>query len=164
MDFLLRLEQSSLMVWVRESGSLWGYPAILFLHTLGLATVAGVSAAIALRVLGFAPKIPLASLTRFFPLIWAAFAVTAVSGTVLLIADATSKLSSPVFYIKMLLIALALVNVQLLKKRVFQDPLIDSRPLAANAGILAVASLFFWIGATTAGRLMAYIGPVSGLD
>ena len=36
----------AVMDWVRESGSLLGYPAILFLHTIGLATVAGLNGAI----------------------------------------------------------------------------------------------------------------------
>jgi hypothetical protein len=30
--------------------------------------------------------------------------------------------------------------------------------------VLAVVSIAFWIAATTAGRLMAYLGPVSGLE
>ena len=155
MDFIKQLEQSGFVTWVREGGSLWGYPAVLFLHTIGLATVAGVRASINLRILGFAPKIPLSPMARLFPFIWAAFGVTAVSGTILLLTDATAKLSSPVFYIKMLFIALALANLQLLKKRVFLDPLVDTKPLSANARLLSVTSLILWIGATTTGRFMA---------
>lgn len=164
MDFILRLEHSGVMDWFRESGSLWGYPFVLFLHTIGLASVAGLNGAIDLRVLGAAPKIPLASLTRFFPLFWTAFGVTAASGTILLIADAQTKLASPVFYVKMAFVALALVNLHVLKTRVFRDPLIDTRPVSAQAKILSITSLVFWVAATTAGRLMAYIGPVAGLN
>ena len=157
MDFIKQLEQSGFVTWVREGGSLWGYPAVLFLHTIGLATVAGVSAGINLRILGFAPKLPLSPMAKLFPLIWAAFGVTAVSGTILLLTDATAKLSSPVFYVKMLFIAFALTNLQLLKTRVFLDPLVDAQRPSVNARILSVASLIFWIGATTTGRLMAYL-------
>jgi hypothetical protein len=164
MDFIIQLQQSSVMAWFRESGSLWGYPAVLFLHTIGLATVAGVNGAIDLRILGIAPKIPLASLTRFFPLIWTAFGVTAASGTTLLIADAQTKLASPVFYVKMAFVALALVTLHLLKTRVFRDPLIDTQPVSFQAKMLSMASLVLWVAATTAGRLMAYIGPVAGLN
>jgi hypothetical protein len=164
MEFLQQLEQSTFLVWIRESGSLWGYPSILFLHTLGLATVAGVNAGISLRLLGFAPQVPVGPLLRLFPVIWAAFVITALSGTVLLMADATAKLSSPVFYVKMLFIVLALVTMQMVKKRVITDPQVDTRPLAPIARTLAAASLFFWAAATLAGRLMAYIGPVSGLE
>jgi hypothetical protein len=79
------------------------------------------------------------------------------------LADATTKLANPDFYVKMVFIALALINLRMLKTRVFRDPLVDKRPLSANVKILAVTSLFFWLGAITAGRLMAYVGPVSGL-
>lgn len=151
------------MDWVRESGSLLGYPAILFLHTLGLATVAGLNGAIDLRLLGVASRIPLTSLTRFFPFIWAAFGVTALSGVTLLIADAETKLASPVFYVKLAFIILALINLQLLKTRVFANPDVDRVPITSQAKVLALSSLILWVAATTAGRLMAYIGPVAGL-
>jgi len=56
-----------------------------------------------------------------------------------------------------------LINLQLLKKRVFTDPQVDTHPVTSQARLLALSSLVLWIGATTAGRLMAYIGPVAGL-
>jgi len=69
-----------------------------------------------------------------------------------------------VFYVKMVFVALALINLHLLKKRVFTDPGLDTQPLSAQAKVLALSSLLFWVGATTAGRLMAYITPVAGLN
>ena len=81
------LEQLSFIVWVRESGSLWGFATFLFMHTIGLATLAGVNASIDLRLLGFAPKLPLAPLRKLFPLMWTALALTASSGVVLLLTD-----------------------------------------------------------------------------
>ena len=163
MDFIFRLQHTAVMDWFRESGSLTGYPAVLFLHTIGLGTVAGMSAVINLRLLGVAPRIPLAPLSQFFGIIWAGFWVSAFSGTILLIADAEQKLRSPVFWVKMVFIALALINLRLLRKRVFADPQLDAQPLSSQAKVLAVTSLIFWVAATTAGRLMAYIGPVAGL-
>jgi hypothetical protein len=50
----------------------------------------------------------------------------------------------------------------MLKTHVFRDPLIDKAPLSAKAKMLALTSLIFWLGAITAGRLLAYIGPGSG--
>jgi hypothetical protein len=49
-------------------------------------------------------------------------------------------------------------------KSVFADPNLDRGPLPSNAKLLAILSLFFWLGAITAGRLLAYVGPVSGLN
>lgn len=162
MDFILRLQHTAAMDWFRESGSLLGYPAVLFLHTLGLGAVAGLSGALDLRVLGVAPRIPLTSLTRFFGIIWVAFAVSAASGLVLLVAEAEAKLASPVFWFKMVFLALALVNQHLLRTRVFADPQIDAKPIASQAKLLAATSLLLWVAVTTAGRLMAYLerGPI----
>jgi len=162
MEFLASLEGSALATWIRESSSLWAYPTVLFLHTIGMATVVGVNAGIDLRILGFAPELPLAPMIRFFPVMWAAFAINALSGIALVIADATTKLTNPVFYVKMVFIALAVINLWLVRTRVVRDPVIDMSPVSTNAKILAVTSLIFWLGAITAGRLLAYLGPVRG--
>jgi len=142
----------------------WAYPTILFLHTIGLGLVAGISGAIDLRILGVAERMPLAPMEDFFPLMWAGFWINAISGTVRLMADATTKLGNPVFYVKMGFIALAVINIFVLRKQVFRDPLLDKRPVPMNGKILALTSLTLWIGSITAGRLMAYLGPVSGLS
>ncbi|HYR84843.1 MAG TPA: hypothetical protein VE422_12255 [Terriglobia bacterium] len=164
MEFFHYLEQTGFAAWIRESDSIWAYPTILFLHTIGLSIVVGINSAIDLRILGLAPRLPLEPLERLFPLMWVGFWVNAASGTLLLIADASTKLANPVFYIKMGFIALAIIDVFVIRKRVFRDPLVDKRPLTANAKILAAVSLSLWLGAITAGRLMAYLGPVSGLQ
>ncbi len=163
MDFLKFIEQLSFSAWVRESSSVLAFPTILLFHTIGMALVVGVNAGIDLRILGLAPALRLAPMEKFFPVLWAGFWVNAVTGVILVMQDATTKLTNPDFYVKMIFIALAIINLRMLKNRVFRDPLIDQQPLSTNAKVLAVTSLFFWLGAITAGRLMAYVGPVSGL-
>lgn len=163
MDILRTLEESSFSQWVTGSSSIFAFPTILLLHTIGMGIVVGINAGIDLRILGLAPALPLAPMERFFPLFWAGFWVNATTGTILLIADATTKLTNPDFYVKMVFIALAVINVQVLRKRVFRDPLIDKKPLSSNIKLLAITSMIFWLGAITSGRLLAYVGPVSGL-
>ncbi len=164
MEFLTYIEQSGFSTWVRESGSVWAYPFILFLHTLGLGFVVGTSMAIDLRILGWAPRLPLKPLEKFFPLLWTGFWINAVSGVALLAADATTKVVSPVFYVKMSFITLSVCFVQLLRGRVFRDSAYPaSGPAQMKGKLLAAASLACWAGAITAGRLQAYLGPVSGV-
>ena len=164
MSFLASIENSALAAWVRESSSLWAYPAILFMHTVGLGFLVGLNAAIDLRILGFARRLPLAPMESFYKIMWAAFWVNAISGSLLLMADATTKLTNRVFYIKMGCILFAVISMVLIRRRVFGDAAVDRdrAPLAAPARALAVTSLVLWAGAITAGRLMAYFGPVSG--
>ena len=165
MDFLIALEETSLSIWVRESTSLWAYPTILTLHTFGMAWLGGVNAAIDLRVLGFAPNMSLSQLARFFPIMWLGFWLNALSGIPLMIADATTKFTSPVLWIKLVFVAAAVVNLRLLLTRTLRNRAMDNgAALPTMARVLAATSLLFWIGAITAGRLMAYLGPVTGFD
>jgi hypothetical protein len=163
-EFLVYLEQTGFSRWVRESGLLISFPGILLLHTYGMAVVVGLIAGIDLRILGFAPALPLAPMQKFLPLMWVAFWINAVTGTILLVADATTKMTNPDFGVKMVFIALAVLTQRMIEKRVFRDPQIDKGPLPANARMLAVASLVCWLGAIIAGRLLAYVGSVSGLN
>jgi hypothetical protein len=164
MEFLQWLEQTSLSIWIRESPSRWAFPTILLLHTAGMAVVVGINAGIGLRILGFAPALSLFSLRRFLPIFWAGFVVNAITGTLLVMQDATTKLRNEVFYVKLVFIALALITLKLLKSRAFENPSNDHEPLSFDVKLLALASMLLWLGAITAGRLLAYIGPVSGLE
>ena len=163
MDFLRAIEESGFSRWVVGSSSVFAFPSILLLHTIGMGVVVGINAGINLRILGIAPAVPLAPLERFLPLFWVGFWINAATGIILLAADATTKMVNPDFYVKMVFIALAVINLRVLRNRVFRDPLIDKVPPSMNVKVLAVTSLIFWLGAITAGRLLAYVGPVSGL-
>jgi hypothetical protein len=157
MEFLSRVEQTGFSTWVRESPSMFAYPMILFLHTVGLAFLVGPSVALVARILGLAQNLPLAPMERFYRVMWIGFWINVGSGTVLLIADAATKLINWDFYVKLVFIAAAVVLLKQLRKRVFHDP-----AGAFSARMLGVGLLLCWTGAITAGRLMAYLGPVSG--
>ena len=62
------LEATAFSTWLRESESLAAFPLVLILHTVGLVFLVGTNAVIDLRLLGFAPGIPLDSFETFFPL------------------------------------------------------------------------------------------------
>jgi hypothetical protein len=163
MEFLSFIEHTRFSQWVVGSSSVFAYPSILLLHTIGMGVVVGISAGIDHRILGLAPGLPLAPLERFFPLLWVGFWVNAVTGVVLLAADATTKFTNLDFYVKMGFIALSIVFLQVQRKGLFRDPFVDKKPFSSNAKLLALASIVCWLGAITAGRLLGYVGPVSGL-
>ncbi len=154
--FFLWLEATTLSTWIRESTSVWAFPSILSLHTIGMGLAAGLSAAIDLRILGFAPAIPLLELRRFMPVMWIGFWINAVSGVLLLIAYPTKAFTNPVFYLKLTFIALALLGVRAITRSVFGDASLDLKPATRRCRWLAISSLLCWTGAITAGRLLAY--------
>jgi len=160
-ELLVSLEQSGFGSWVRDAPTIWAFPTILFLHTLGMAIVAGGSAMLSLMVLGFWPAVPMKPFARMFPWLWVAFGVNAVTGTMMLVADATNKLTSLDFYIKMALVFAGLFVLIRMRRQIFENPKLDEVPLSGKAKLLAWASLACWFGAITAGRLLAYVGPGS---
>jgi hypothetical protein len=178
--FLAWLEATQFSTWMRESPSVFAFPAILSCHTVGMGLVAGINAALALRILGVAPGVPIQEMKRFLPVMWFGFWLNAISGVALLIAYPTKALTNPDFYLKLALIAIAVALVKPISRRVFREPF-DSSLTASTSSLdvppggpgaahvattgavktgrvkmLAVASMVCWFGAITAGRLLAY--------
>jgi hypothetical protein len=149
------IEASALSVWVRESPSLWAFPFILILHTVGMGFLVGTNVAIDLRVLGFAPRVPISLLEKLFVVMKPAFFVNAISGVLLLTAYPTKALTNPLFYIKLLLIAFGLVQTVWIRNSVLRQP--ESEQAVSFRGkVLAGSSLAVWAAAVAAGRFLAY--------
>jgi hypothetical protein len=152
--FFVWLEATSLSTWLRESPSLWAFPFVLILHTVGLAFFVGTNVAWDVRVLGFSLGIPLEALRRYFLVMWAGFWINAFSGVLLLIAYPTKALTNPLFYAKLALIAFGVVLAFRIRREVNGlAARADAPPLAR---MLAAVSLVCWIAVIFAGRLLAY--------
>jgi len=161
-EFLQFIEQLSYSTWVRESGSIWSFGTILFLHAVGMGTVAGIGAIIDLRLLGVASGIPIKPLERLYPLMWAGFVLSLLTGTSLFMSDAGSKGTNPVFWVKMVFVAVGVAVLVRIRKKVFADPHLEQGP-PQGAKVLAWLSLGCWLAAIIAGRLLGYTGDVAGL-
>ncbi len=155
-EFLESIQYSEFGLWVAGGDTIFAYPTILALHTLGLGIVVGMSAIVDCRVLGVARSVPLADLERLFRVMWWGFALNATTGVVLFIAAAADKAYQEIFYVKLAFIVLALMAATRIRRTVFGGTADLDRPMPRNAKTLAVASLFLWMGAIVAGRLMAY--------
>ncbi len=149
--FFLWLEATAFSVWMREETSIFAFPMILAAHTIGLGLLAGINAALDLRLLGFASGIPVVGFRRFLPVMWLGLWVNVLSGIALLLAYPTKALTNPVFYLKLSFIAAALVILRKFSRFVLTEGLIPG-----NVKMLAVASLVCWAGAITSGRFLAY--------
>lgn len=155
-DWLLWIELGVFPTWVRESGSIWAYPSILTLHTLGLGLLVGASAVLNLRVLGYAASIPVVGLGVLRRVFGIGLFMNVATGLMLFSADASTKGVQVVFFIKLAAIALALWFTARLARQVFSLAAPPGEEHVASARGLATASLVLWTVAITAGRLMAY--------
>jgi hypothetical protein len=149
------VENTPLSLWVRGE-SMLAFPTILSAHTLGMGFLAGTSAGIDLRLLGFANRVPLSALEKFYPVMWAALALNFASGTLLLIGYPYKALTNPVFYVKITLIIVAVYLIVRIRNQVLLQPDPDSASVLHRGRLLAITSLACWAGIILAGRLLAY--------
>jgi hypothetical protein len=156
MAFLEWLQGTSFAVWVAESDTIWGYPAVLTLHTVGFGILVGANTIVNLRLLGVGSAVPLSAMRGFFKPMWIGLVVNALTGATLFAAAATEKGLQTVFYVKLALILLALLVLRRIRAIVRGEAGASGSP-GGGARVLAVTSLLLWTGAITAGRLMAYL-------
>ncbi len=159
--FFNAVEASAFSVWLRESSSIWVFPFVLILHTVGLAFVVGANVVLDLRLLGWARGVPVVSLQRYAWVMWLGFWVNAFSGVLLLIAYPTKALTNPLFYAKLTLIAVGI----LASRRIWatlSDAVTEGVDIGGGLGVpprlrtLAIVSLAAWTAAIPAGRFLAY--------
>jgi len=155
---LKTLEASGLATKIRDS--LFLFPLIESTHVIGLALVFGTIAIIDLRLLGIAST--QRSFERMasdiFKWTWAAFALTALTGSLMFITNAPVYYHNLFFRTKMLLLALTGINMlflELTARRTIHGW--DQAPSAPRTGkAVAVLSLAMWIGIICMGRLIGF--------
>ena len=151
--FTTWIESTALSIWIRESPSLLAFPFFLIVHAWGMGFLAGSNAAVDLRILGFAPRVPLQAMSRFYPVMWFGFVINLISGLLLLIAYPTKALTNPVFYFKIGCIVAGMILMGRIRKRAVAFADGDTRP---GMKLAATASLLVWAGAVVSGRFLAY--------
>ncbi|MDT8397372.1 MAG: hypothetical protein RQ899_02015 [Pseudomonadales bacterium] len=149
MDFLSWLENSAPAIYIRED--LWGYPITLSSHGIGMAIVVGVVVAVNMRVLGFAPGIPVHSLQKLFPIAWGGFFLNLVSGLALYAAGAVAYTFQGAFQLKLGLIVLGGILMKVLMTGIREGK------SEGMIKLISIACLLSWFGAVVTGRLMAYL-------
>jgi hypothetical protein len=154
MNFLYWLEESFIGIWVAQS---WGYPFVLSGHAVGMSIVVGTVIMINLRLLGFAPGVPITLFRSLISVTWIGVAINVISGLALFSGNPLKFFFHPAFWIKISLIVLGGLSV-CWGLRNFQEPNLNNNELESSKKVKIVAafSLFSWIGAIIAGRLIAY--------
>ena len=154
MSFLYWLEQSMIGVWVAQS---WGYPLVLSCHAVGMAIVVGTVIMINLRLLGFATAIPFSFFLELSRVTLFGVILNIASGLALFSGNPLKFFYHPAFWIKLSLILLGSLSVWWgLRSVRLMSPGTELMTASNTVKLVASFSLFCWLGAIVAGRLIAY--------
>jgi hypothetical protein len=140
--------------------SLYMWPLVESTHVLSLTLFVGTAILLDLRLLGVALKrVPVSEVTgRLLPWTRLGFAVMVATGLLLFYATPVRNYQNIFFRLKMILFALAGLNVWLfhsgVHRRVAEWDLALPTPRAAR--VSALVSLVAWAGVVVAGRFIAY--------
>jgi hypothetical protein len=141
-------------------GSTWLFPVIETAHGLGIILLAGTISVVDLRLLGHGMRRqPVSQVAgQLLPWTWAGFAVMAMSGLLLLGAEAVKVYPNPFFRIKMALLALAGLNALIFHFTIYRNVASwdESPATPVRAKLAGGFSLTLWIGIIAAGRAIAY--------
>jgi hypothetical protein len=149
-DLLAALEATQVATHLRVSR--WSYPLVNAAHLLGIALLIGAVAPLDLRLMGLWRRIPLAAVAAVVrPVAATGLVLALVTGALLFSVGATEYAGTRLFWFKLTLIALALVNVGL-----HGGPgILTAPPLQQRlAGAL---SLGLWIAVLVCGRMLGYL-------
>jgi hypothetical protein len=155
-EFFGWLETSALSTWVREAPTIWAFSTILTMHTFGLGVLVGAAAFLDLRLLGVGRGIPLGPMRTLFRVMWFGFWLNLITGTVLFAADASTRGTQWLFFLKMAFVLVGVATVILIRRQLYGTKREPVTVTGATRG-LAALSLCVWVSAIIAGRLLAYV-------
>ena len=158
MGLITWIENTGLAEYVRVSA--YGYPAMITLHSLGLAIMVGLSVVLSMRVLGLYSVIPYSSLYKLLKIAWIGLVVNFISGSSLFAANATGLIVDWVFLLKMAMVIVGAIFVALMQGEL-KTALASGNPEAAAESsklkVMAWVTIAAWTIGMVTGRLIAYL-------
>jgi hypothetical protein len=157
-DAVTWLQATQISTAIRESD--WIFPTIESVHVIAFVVVVGSIAVVDFRLLGVASRTRRADelTAELLPLTWGAFALAAAAGLLLFVAKPVTYTGSGFFLSKMVLLALAGVNMAafhlFVHKQLVGLPPGASEPIWARlSGFLSLA---LWITIVACGRMIGF--------
>lgn len=138
----------------------WVIPVVQTIHILCVAILFSSAVLVDLRLLRVLGRdLPLSEIAqRYLPTIWPVLLILLVTGGLLIIGEPRRSLVNSTFYVKMVLLAVAIVLTGALQKSLSSSSdfweLDRTRRVAGRIG--AAASMLIWCGVLFAGRWIAY--------
>lgn len=144
---------------MRESG-VWTYGCVNLVHILGVGSLFGAILVLDLRLLGVWGSVALPAISQ--PTVTVAgvgFVISVISGVCLLATKASEYVDNPFLYIKFVAIGLGLLNVAVFSSlsawKQHRSRELSSRE-RSQLSVAGGISLFCWLTAVTAGRMIGY--------
>lgn len=158
-EALMRALETS---WLGDAvrGSEWVFPALETIHFVGLCILMGALLVVDLRLIGLYRQMPVRDVLKFTPWAIFGFAINLASGVAFVASDPFNYLTNPAFWVKMVLVVLAGINViwfELAERR-HLNSLGAGDDTAASTKATAALSLTLWVAIITAGRLLPQFG------
>jgi hypothetical protein len=157
--FLLWLEHTPPAIAISESS--WLFPGIESVHVIAITLVVGSITMVDLRLLGInLRERPVGELiAEVLPWTWASFAVAVCSGSLLFSSNATKYWGIVPFRVKMLLLALAGLNMLVFHATIHRSVhMWGGQPNSPwPAKISGGLSLALWVGVVTMGRWIGFV-------
>jgi hypothetical protein len=156
--FLEWLYDSAVGSGIRESGLL--FPWIESIHVLMATTVVGSIAIVDLRLIGYAShrKGARQLILELLPFTWVAFALAAVTGSLMFTSNAMAYAANGPFVCKMIVLVLAGVNMAIFHltayRRIVQWN--EALPTPRAVRIAGATSLMLWIVIVVLGRWIGF--------
>lgn len=152
-DFAMWLSGTTLSMALTDST--WAFPAIESVHVIAITLVFGSIAIVDLRLLGLASRErdPHDLIRSILPITWIAFALAAVTGVLLFVANPISYSANFYFLGKMILLLLAGLNMILF--HLFAHRHLD-RAGAILPKLSGGASLTLWVVVVAFGRWIGF--------
>ncbi len=158
-QFLLWLEHTAPAIAISESS--WLFPGIESIHVLAITLVVGSITMVDLRLLDLNLRGRPAGelIAEVLPWTWSSFAVAVCSGALLFSSNATHYWGTFPFRAKMLLLALAGLNMMVFHATTYRSVDLWGRqpPTPRVAKLSGGISLGLWIGVVTLGRWIGFV-------
>jgi hypothetical protein len=152
------LDHTSLGGWVQANPL--AFPSLEAIHVISVMLVFGSIAMLDLRLLGVSSRnydvVKISD--EVLPWTWASFLVSVISGCLLFIGQATNYLNNTEFKLKMILMALAGVNLAVFHFFTWSkvQNWNTNTPTPVTAKLAAILSLTLWAGVVISGRWIGW--------
>lgn len=156
MSFLAYLEASAFSEWLLIS--MLGFPALIALHSVGMAVAVGLSLMVTLRLnqilTGFSAQL----IPKFLSVAVWGFVLNLVTGVAIFVSRGQEYITSYIFLAKMLLVIVSALILYWLRRHLVRTKLTTDVLVADGlARGLSVVFAVTWVGAVVAGRWIAYL-------